>query len=425
MSEKLKFSYYGNSDIGLIRTDNQDSFGKFPKNNFDLYSEKGQLFIVADGMGGHVGGKEASSIAVDTIQEVFFSDSSDILSSLKKAIEKANSNIYEKSENSTQFRGMGTTCTVLALKENKGTIAHIGDSRIYMIENKSSKKIEQLTEDHTKVNEMLRGGLLTEEEAKAYPSKNVLARALGVNPEVKADFLNITIKNGQSFILCSDGLAKVTKNEILEVVAANSPEHSCDKLINLANERGGKDNVTVLIIKIGSDERAYPAQPKPSKERKKNYLLPILIILFFLLAAATGFFYKDYLIGLFKTGKIVDSANEKTTRRSNDKTVNSMETDSFNKLLAKADNLYKRGRFEEAFIIYKQILSKNPMHLGALEGMNNIASEYINKAERYKNQNNIQDALIYLKKALQIQPSNERLKKLIKECETKLNNQTQ
>ncbi|MGA9295761.1 MAG: protein phosphatase 2C domain-containing protein, partial [Ignavibacteriaceae bacterium] len=199
--EKLTFSYYGSSDIGLVRVENQDSMGKFPPNDFNLYTEKGQLFIVADGMGGHAGGKEASRLAVDTIRDVYFSGSSDLSASLKEAVEKANYNIFKKSEDLKQFRGMGTTCTVLVLKEDKGLIAHVGDSRIYLIENNTSGKIVQLTEDHTKVHEMVKEGILTEKEAEAYPSKSVLSRALGVDQKVNADYKNIAIKNGQSYVM--------------------------------------------------------------------------------------------------------------------------------------------------------------------------------------------------------------------------------
>ncbi len=424
--EKLTILYYGESDIGLIRTENQDSIGKFPSDDLNLYSEKGQLFIVADGMGGHAGGKEASSIAVNTIREVYFSASSDLMPSLKRAVEKANNKIYSKSENSKEFRGMGTTCTVLVLKGNNGTIAHVGDSRIYLADI-SSHKIEQLTEDHTKVNEMLKEGLLTKEEADAYPSKNVLARALGVDPSVKADFKNITIKKGQIYILCSDGLAKVTKDEILQIVTINSTESSCKKLIALANDRGGKDNVTVMVIKIGTEEPAYAYEAKPVslEKKKKKYWYAVFIIIFLLLAAAVGFQYRSYFTGLLKHDEITDSTGKKSDAHFKNDNVTRQKKDSFDKLQARADELYKKGRVENALIIYKKILSKNPMHLGALQGMNNIASVYIDKAERYKNDNNYQNAIIYFKKALQIQPSNKRLQKLITECEMKSNNKSQ
>ncbi len=416
--EKLTFSYFGNSDIGLIRIENQDSFGKFPQNDFNLYSEKGELFIVADGMGGHVGGKEASSIAVDTIQNVYFNSSSDSLSSLKEAIEKANSNIYKKSEGSKQFTGMGTTCTVLLLKENKGLIAHIGDSRIYLIENNSSRKIEQLTEDHTKVHEMIKEGVLTEKEAEIYPSKSVLLRALGVEQNVNVDFKSITIKEGQSYILCSDGLANVTKDEIQQIVTASSPEDSCRQLINLANERGGKDNVTVMVIKIGSYKYSGTNHHAATPAKRKNYFRSILLIIFFLLIVAAGIQYSTYLMGLFKFDKNEKITNDENASRQNDN--NTEETDSISILKAQADLLYKNEKLSDALILYKKILSNEPMHLGALQGINNIAASYLIKAEKFKNKNELENALKFYRKALEIQPGNQRIEKIINDCEARL-----
>lgn len=415
--EKLTFSYYGSSDIGLIRIENQDSLGKFPQNDFNLYAEKGQLFIVADGMGGHVGGKQASQMAVDTIRDVYFSGSSDLLISLKEAIDKANYNIFKKSEDSKEFRGMGTTCTVLVLKDNKGFIAHVGDSRIYLIENNSSKKIVQLTEDHTKVHEMVKEGILTEKEAETYPSKSVLSRALGVEQKVNVDFKHIAIKKGQSYVMCSDGLAGVSKEEILQIVTTSSPEDSCSKLINLANDRGGKDNVTVIVINIGTNNFSNQINPVTVR-RNKKYVLPILFIIFFLLIIGAGIKYRNYITHLFKSGKVEEITNDKLPAPQNN---NEKRTDSFSSLQQQADKLYDEEKFDEALVIYKKILSSEPMRLGALQGINNIAASYISKAEKYKNENKLVEALKFYRKALDIQPGNQRIEKLISDCKARLN----
>lgn len=417
--EKLTFSYYGSSDIGMIRVENQDSLGKFPPNDFNLYTERGQLFIVADGMGGHVGGKEASNMAVDTISDVYFSGSSDLLTSLKEAIEKANYKIFKKSEDSKELRGMGTTCTVLVLKNDKGVIAHVGDSRIYLIENNSSKKIVQLTEDHTKVHEMVKEGILTEKEAESYPSKSVLSRALGVEQKVNVDFKNIAIKKGQSYVMCSDGLSGVSKEEILQIVTTNSAEESCSKLINLANDRGGKDNVTVIVINIGTNKFSNQISPVSVPRNKKKYLLPIFLIIFFSLIIAAGIKYQNYILDLFNSSKVEKiTKDEPVTRQDNIK----KKTDSFNSLLEQADKLYADEKFDDALVIYKRILSSEPMHLGALQGINNIAASYISKAEKYKNENKLAEALKFYRKALNIQPGNKRVEKLINDCEAKLHN---
>lgn len=249
--EKLFIEYAGSSDIGLVRTENQDSYGIFTSSGLNLDSERGHLFVVADGMGGHVGGKEASSLAVSTINEIYANSiSSNSTSLVKEAIETANKKIFVSSKESEIYNRMGTTCSVFFLKNNLGSIGHVGDSRIYKVENDT---VEQLTTDHTKVNELLKEGIITKQEAVDYPAKSILSRALGVNEKVKIDYLeNIRLKEGQIYILCTDGLSNVSENEFMETVISSEPKDACDKLISLANQRGGKDNATVLVIKIVS-----------------------------------------------------------------------------------------------------------------------------------------------------------------------------
>ncbi|HSL90116.1 MAG TPA: protein phosphatase 2C domain-containing protein, partial [Ignavibacteriaceae bacterium] len=156
--QKLYLEYSGLSDIGMVRTENQDSYGKFPENDLDLYTERGQLFIVADGMGGHTGGKQASNIAVETVCNSYAkSGHFNLADALRAAIIEANTNIHQAAGKSTELSRMGTTCTTLLLQEDKGIIGHVGDSRVYRIED---GKIEQLTEDHTQVQAMLKEGVL-------------------------------------------------------------------------------------------------------------------------------------------------------------------------------------------------------------------------------------------------------------------------
>ncbi|MDZ7344587.1 MAG: protein phosphatase 2C domain-containing protein, partial [candidate division KSB1 bacterium] len=132
MSEVLKITFANCSDLGLKRTENQDYFGKFPKTSDSLALPKGQLFVVADGMGGHLGGREASRLAVDTLGEVYYSEPAEtIVSSLQRAMEEANQRIHAQSVGNPHFRGMGTTCTALVLKDDRAYIAHVGDSRAY------------------------------------------------------------------------------------------------------------------------------------------------------------------------------------------------------------------------------------------------------------------------------------------------------
>lgn len=287
---KLNIEYAGCTDIGVVRTENQDSYGKFPADDLNLDSDRGQLFIVADGVGGHAGGKEASSMAVEVIESIFLgSGSSDKAELLKNAIEEANLRIYKKSADSINLLRMATTCSALLLKGDKGTIGHVGDSRIYKVED---NHIELLTTDHTQVQELLKKGIITGKEAENYPSKSVLARAVGIEEKVKVDIIeNIKLKAGQYFILCSDGLGQVPADELLKIVQGNSPEESCEKLIALALERGGKDNITVLIIKMVGEKVIHTGNPV----RNKNNHNQLYIILIVLILVLISFLFKSCL----------------------------------------------------------------------------------------------------------------------------------
>ena len=176
----------------------------------------------------------------------------------------------------------------MVLEYDHAHIAHVGDSRIYKI---ADGNIIQFTNDHTEVGEMFRKGILNEEEAKNHPSKSVLVRAMGIEADVEVDLIeNILLNSGDSFVLCSDGLAKVSTDEIKEAVLNNSAEEACKKLIALANESGGKDNVTIQVIKIISDHPAKVPQYKPAnKKNKSNWLLIVILILLLISLAVAGY----------------------------------------------------------------------------------------------------------------------------------------
>ncbi|HSD63983.1 MAG TPA: protein phosphatase 2C domain-containing protein [Ignavibacteriaceae bacterium] len=412
--KKLSLIFAARSDIGLVRTENQDSFGKFPENDLNLYNKKGQLFIVADGMGGHKGGKEASTIAVNVVSSEYLNSSLDDSTAVREAIEKANLTIHNQAGHSTEFGRMGTTCSVLLLKNETGIIGHVGDSRIYKIEN---NKIEQLTDDHTKVLEMLREGILTPEEAKNYPSKSVLARALGVEEKVRVDIIpDIQLNRGQSFVLCSDGLGKVTAQEILPIVSNHTPPEACKILVGLANERGGKDNVTVIVVKIDPEYSVRVPEPvtvtevvrpKPIKKRKNLWPAAVLIILLILLVLFIVYkpsFFSDL------TGSGI-SQNETADQKLSDADEN---------MLKEADALVDRRDYDDALNLYKKILDKEPMHQAALKGVNEIAEAYFSKANNLMYLKRFEEALTYYQKVESIQPENEIVKNRIKLCNSQI-----
>jgi serine/threonine protein phosphatase PrpC len=244
-----RLEYASLSDIGLRRSVNQDSYGVFPADGQSVSVSKGKLFIVADGIGGHVSGNTASEMAVHIIQEEYFKDGSeDVSESLLKAFQKANKLICDELSCSDPYLKMGTTCSALVLASRHGCIAHVGDSQIFQIAN---EEITLMTKDHTIIADLMRRGAITEEQAKKHPEKRVLSRALGIEAEVEIDILaNIPLEKTQSFVLCTDGLAKVSPEEIKNIALAEPPEQACRLLVQMANDRGGGDNVTVQVIKI-------------------------------------------------------------------------------------------------------------------------------------------------------------------------------
>jgi protein phosphatase len=233
----------------LVREENQDSAGRYPQDSGTVESGKGLLFAVADGMGGHRGGKVASGIAIETLIREFSSSSGkDIQERLRAAFESANAAVRERGQLDSGLRGMGTTLTVLVFTGNRVHVAHVGDSRAYWIRPGS---IEQITEDHSIVAEWLRKGWLTEEQAHNHPERSLLYRALGVSDEIAVDLVEDEVTGtGNRFLLCTDGLTNhVEEEELLRIVVAEPPQKACDTLVALALERGGFDNITVQTIR--------------------------------------------------------------------------------------------------------------------------------------------------------------------------------
>jgi serine/threonine protein phosphatase PrpC len=245
-----RIEYFAYSDIGLVREQNQDSFGIFPSEESAALDDHGRMFIVADGMGGHLGGEVASRMAVEEVGRKFLETrGSDIPEALRSAFAHANACIYHEGSNSEDLLGMGTTCSALVLRGDRGWIAHVGDSRVYRI---SSDAITQLTEDHSRVAELERQGLLTKEEARLHPARAVITRAMGIWPTVDVDMVeDFELTVNEYYLLCSDGLTNhVEDSELQKIVTAHPPKKACTELTNLALSRGGYDNITVIIVHV-------------------------------------------------------------------------------------------------------------------------------------------------------------------------------
>lgn len=229
------------SDVGPVRDENEDSHGHFSVQGRGEY-----LFVVADGMGGHAYGKEASTTTVRVIENVYFDRPAEpVHGRLQEAFRRANEVVRKEAQTSKSSR-RGTTATALALVQGKAYIAHVGDSRAYRFRSDLS---EQLTCDHTLVQQLRRNGTISEEEARTHPRRGTLIRAIGVEPSVEVDLIEIgATQPGDRFLLCTDGLNPLVEWELREVVLNNAPQAACEQLLRRAYEEGSSDNATALVV---------------------------------------------------------------------------------------------------------------------------------------------------------------------------------
>ncbi|MDR3566914.1 MAG: Stp1/IreP family PP2C-type Ser/Thr phosphatase [Syntrophobacteraceae bacterium] len=249
------------TDPGCIRDHNEDSIAVVrPGGNYPL--QKGALAIVADGMGGHQAGEYASRLAVDAISQCYYGDTKRLPpEDLAHSLQEANGKIFREAATDSTLHGMGTTATALALRQGKAYFAHVGDSRLYRMR---EGVIELLTEDHTLLMALLKSGSLTEEQAKYFPDRHVITRALGSHPEVEvmSPEKGIELEIDDRFLLCSDGLHDLVGSEdIREALLGRTAQAACELLVELAKNRGGHDNISVIIVRIG--EPAKQDRPAP------------------------------------------------------------------------------------------------------------------------------------------------------------------
>jgi serine/threonine protein phosphatase PrpC len=229
------------TDVGRVRTVNQD-----------LPLERPNLYAVADGMGGHVGGEVAARVAVETLDHAF--EHAPTVDGLRAAFTEANTAVWQESQVNADLRGMGTTLTAMALVGGTSgkdvlALANVGDSRAYIF---SEGELAQVTADHSLAEERMRHGEMTEEEAAVHPQRHILTRALGVSSEVETDMWELELSSGDRVVLCSDGLSnEVSTEEMAEVLReVDDPDEAARRLVEVANEHGGADNITVVIVDV-------------------------------------------------------------------------------------------------------------------------------------------------------------------------------
>ncbi len=236
----MRVQSWGISDKGLKREGNQDSF---------LIDDRLGLFIVADGVGGHFGGEVASALAVETVREVVSHPKANEFRPrevLAQAYEEASHRIFDRATNEPKLNGMGTTMVLSYFRENKIFVANVGDSRCYLYR---KPFLWQLTEDHSLINEQIRLGMMTEEQARKVIGKNVITRSVGFERDVFPDILEREVSAGDIFLFCSDGLSgMVPDNEMCSIFNTNPVEKIASIMIQKALDHGGDDNVTVLVL---------------------------------------------------------------------------------------------------------------------------------------------------------------------------------
>lgn len=251
---RLKIEVCGKSDVGMVRAKNEDSM---------LIDEELSLFVVADGMGGHVGGKMASSIAVQRIPEYLREHQEELdkevaeMTSLETtgipriladAIRAACAAIYQRAIDDPSLQGMGTTCTSLLIRNDTAFFAHVGDSRGYL---QRGDAIIQITEDHSLVNEQIKAGVLTPEQARICRYKNIITRSVGFEKDVAVDTFALPLEHNDKFLMCSDGLANYADDtEMGRALAYSELQQVPSMMIDLANSRGGDDNITCITVKV-------------------------------------------------------------------------------------------------------------------------------------------------------------------------------
>jgi len=247
----MRITSAGITNVGMKRQNNEDNY---------LINDELSVYVVCDGMGGHAGGEYASQIAVTTVEEVLSNirdenldvdtatDEQITQEKIKYAVRLAGKRIYERAQADPEYRGMGTTAVILLFRKGMAYLAHVGDSRGYLIR---GGEITQRTEDHSWVNEQIKAGLITAETAKHHRFRNIITRSLGFQEEVEIDTQVLRAEPGDLYLLCSDGLSNLIEDrEMVELLVEKSFQETARELVDIANSRGGDDNITLVIARV-------------------------------------------------------------------------------------------------------------------------------------------------------------------------------
>ena len=276
-------SWGARSDVGLVRGHNEDSF-----------LLQAPLFVVSDGMGGHAAGEVASSITVETVGAKAPGTADDVL--LGAAVESANLSVIEAAEQGIGKPGMGCTATAVIVEKNRLAVAHVGDSRAYVLRQGT---LVRITHDHSYVEELVDSGQITADEARVHPSRSIITRALGSDPDMYADHFTLEVTDGDRIILCSDGLSSMVPDSEIESLAVSSatPQQAADNLVAAALTAGGADNVTVVVVDVLNDGLAEEARRRLFR-RAASIAGVIAGVLAVVLLVALTFIRSEWYLGV-------------------------------------------------------------------------------------------------------------------------------
>jgi serine/threonine protein phosphatase PrpC len=265
-----------------VRVGARTDVGRVREGNEDAYMAQDPLYAVADGMGGHQGGEVASSLALETLEKA-----ADARSDLAEVVREANRAVFAKASQDPGLAGMGTTLTAVLLQDDRMHLAHVGDSRMYLLR---KGNLQRITKDHTVVERLVDEGRLTPQEAGIHPQRSILTRALGVDEDVQVDEVDVDVRPGDRILLCSDGLTgMVEEDDLVRILGRHDdPQTASDALVTAANEAGGQDNITAVVLDVEGDnapqaavtetvkrpalsEPAVPVAPQAARTREERF----------------------------------------------------------------------------------------------------------------------------------------------------------
>lgn len=269
----LPLVFAAKTDLGRVRENNEDKFDWWEPTDPLLLANRGRLYVVADGMGGHAAGQIAAEMALNTLGAAYYSGVRGTPEdALLRAITQANARVFDTAKTIPSRSGMGCTVVALAVVDDEAVVAWAGDSRAYLVRGGLATR---MTRDHSLVAEQVQMGIITEEQAARHPQRNIITRSLGPEPSVSPEVVRYPLQDGDVVLLCSDGLTGVVSDEeIAEHGVSGPPSFACRSLIDLANARGGPDNVTVAIVhvegEIQAPSEAAPAGGRAEKPRRRG-----------------------------------------------------------------------------------------------------------------------------------------------------------